>query len=516
MKHLTCVLSFFFVVIAQAASLSNSGVEVDYTYTTEFRSFLRLSDVDFNYDTPAQLASFHAAHVFGLFHSPEYAKKFGYAPELIEGFAGTKAPTIQKAEYIGVEGDDYLWIRYEAKGQMLVLKNVAAQWFNGKTSTTVTLPLLRDLPAIYDDFGTDYRNDHWIKCTDSYYQSATDFSYFYNPFRCPSLGRHPIAQDVTFKLKLTPRRSEEKVRFPHQQIYSDNQNGPLTVLYFAQGFDHAPEAGSSPQKIRSDIGYRVFRKLEIALIDEYGFQAVEGVAELRTLLGENMQYLNLATPVHQTHYNNRTFFRTFYKKDGEKIFVVRAALLNSEYEARKRGAVSFIKFWKEAWENGDFIYFGGHSGDGASLDVGSINGELIARGLAKDTILSSVSADDLSGIRFSQNKTQVAFIDACSSYDHYQEMYREHKPKNLHLMTYGLVSLFHNAEATIRYMLRLILHPAKTQPLWQDVLLELEKDQLTSHVTNLYYDQKTAQRELQKFKKSGQLPSYLLNVSVPQ
>jgi hypothetical protein len=515
------VLSLLFLNCSSAfaASLSYSGVEVDYDYAVSFRT-VQTSEAD-DQNSAENYASFHAAHVFGLFHSPDYAKKFGYTAELIEGFAGTKAPQIIEAEMYSVPGDKYKWVRYRAKSQMIVLKKIAAQWFQGKTSAQVNLPLLQDLSAIYVDNFLElprqlqvYRDDRWVKCTDNYYQGALDFSYFYNPFRCPSLGRPPRAVDVTFNVQLTASKEEEKARFPHRQIYGDNENGNLTTLYFVQGFDYSPEAGSSPQKIRADVGYRVFRKLETALLEDYGFTATESLEALRQALGADFAKIKLATPVHLTHFQNRLFFRTFYKKVDGKIFVVRAGLLNSDDDARMKGNVSFIKFWKEAWENGDFVYFGGHSGDGASLDVDTINTDLLNQQMTRRTALDDISSNELSAITFSEGKTQVAFIDTCTSYDHYQSMYAERK-KNLHLMTYGLVSLFHNAEATLRNMLNVIVIPKKQQPLWSEVLRDLESDQLTSHILDTYYDKAEAKKVLDKYRRTNQLPSYLVNVSVP-
>ncbi len=79
--------------LSHAFTVSNSGTEVTFSYSMEFRSLYQKTDRKLN---PKHLAENHAFHLDGLFHSPEYAKAIaGYDVNLIQGFAGAKMPEIK-------------------------------------------------------------------------------------------------------------------------------------------------------------------------------------------------------------------------------------------------------------------------------------------------------------------------------------------------------------------------------------------------------------------------------------
>lgn len=75
----TVFILFLFSFLAQtglARTLSSSGTELAYEYTHQFRSLLGQNVSD--NESIAEAAEFHAAHLFGLFHSPEGAEAHGY------------------------------------------------------------------------------------------------------------------------------------------------------------------------------------------------------------------------------------------------------------------------------------------------------------------------------------------------------------------------------------------------------------------------------------------------------
>lgn len=101
------------------------------------------------------------------------------------------------------------------------------------------------------------------------------------------------------------------------------------------------------------------------------------------------------------HDIQRRYFSTHLLRQGDHTIVVRSALFDTTNDVSSTPLLSFPKFWKEAWENGDFIYYGGHSGDGASLNISSM--------------INNLERADIGAIGFNNKKTQIAFIDACSS-----------------------------------------------------------------------------------------------------
>ncbi|HEX4923817.1 MAG TPA: hypothetical protein VFV50_07015 [Bdellovibrionales bacterium] len=481
---------------AHALALSHSGEEVRYTYEVTYRTLHRGPTL-----TAPQIraaAALHAAHVFGLFHSPEVAAATGFPADLIEGFAGTKPPQILAADITRppTAQDPYAWVRYQAQGSMIVHKPVLARWLRGEPRAKVILPLLKDFPSIYRDDFQAYTDAKWRRCTDDHYWRADEFSYFYNPYRCPELGRAPIATDTIFYVERSTAAQQAVHHFvPLQQIQGANGNGNLTVLYFANGFDQVPRPGAPPNVIHRDSGWKTYAAIEQLVTRVHGFRKIESLEELRAALGADFHQLNLLTPATLNHDPQRRYFSTYVKKTARQTFVVRSALLDAGNEGRLR---SFPKFWKEAWENGDVIYFGGHSGDGEALSLYNM--------------LGTLNKADLDSIQFRRDKTQIALIDSCSSYGHYQDLYAARKPYGLHMVTYGLVSLFHLAPATIAQLLDITLSQGQALR-WTDALALIEQRQLRPHVEYIY-EPRDHERMYREYLRRGTFPTGLLTVHV--
>ncbi len=482
---------------AQAITLSSSGEEVAYEYEFTFRSLEKGEDLD--EEKTREAASFHAAHLFGIFHSPEVAAAHDFPAELIEGFAGTKHPIVVTAEDFAREGDPYRWIRYRAQGTFLLLKAVARHWLGDHTTGIAKLSLLKDLPAIYSDDRQRYRDARWRKCTDSHYDSTADFSYFYTPYRCPELGKAPLAAKTPFSLRRINGPAQASRHFvPRTAIYGPNGNGKLTTLYFVSGFDTNPESGTEPAQIHRDSGWKSYASIENLLTQKYGFRRVESLKDLRETLGNQFKRLDLLTPVTLEHDDQRRYFSTFVKEAEGQILVARSALFNTDNEKGSQALRSFPKFWKEAWENGDVIYFGGHSGDGQSLNL--------------TNMLDTLERMNLDSIHFKKNKTQVVVLDSCSSYAHYLDIYKDRKPKNLHLVSFGLVSLFHLGTATLEGLLDITLGPDTGKQTWVEALSSIEKGQLKAHI-DYFYEPADREEMLEYFKSRGQFPSSLVGVT---
>lgn len=485
---------FCLALSAQATTISHSAQEITYSYSAEFRS---LRHGNLTQKEVKALAHWHAEHLFGIFHSPEYAGKFGIPSDLNDGHTGTTHPEIVSAESFSVSDDSYTWIKYKAKAKAVTHNEVLKGWLGNNNSATISLPLLANMPLVYSDDADAYANRKWKKCTDSHYSSPIDFSYFYNPFLCEELGSAPIANDIDFKIKLVNTGSAENTKVPLEKIHAANGNGKLVTLYFAFGFDETPEFGSDPAQIHKDYGWKLYSALAKNMVDEYGFTQIESEEQLRTALGSEARNLDLVSPVNLESDTQRRYFNTFVKVDGDLIYVVRSGLFNATNENSSRPLKSFPKFWKEAWENGDFIYYGGHSGDGVSLSL--------------NTIQNISSKIDLDKIRFPRGKTQIAFFDACSSYAHYTDVYSE-KNKNAHIISQGLVSNFHLAQPTLNTIVPVLFETR--EPKWVDLLETVEKNSLLPQVQFLW-GKEEGNRLFKKYSRKGQFPSSLMNVWVP-
>jgi hypothetical protein len=488
---------------ARGAGISNSGEEVNYSYKVTFRSLLQQKEG--SQTAVKDAATFHASHLFGLFHSPEVSEKSGYYPELIEGFAGTKSPQIVQVSSERRAGDPYLWVTYEAQSSMILLKSVAKKWLKSSMTGTTKLPLLIDLPKSYLDDQSDYRDQKWTKCTDDHYNTTVDFSYFYTPYKCRELRTKPIAQSVTFNVtRLRSPNDQDTTAVPLAKLRGDNGNGKIMTLYFVSGFNDHLNSSSSKEEIERDFGFKSYALIEKLLVKRMGFTSMDDKDQLRSVIGSDIEKIDLLNPVQLSRYDQRRFFSTYVKQMGDTTVVVRSALFSTELHVEDYASRSFPRFWKEAWENADFIYYGGHSGDGFPFDIRNLN--------------SALKEFDLSTIRFKKSKSQIAVFDSCSSFAQYQPPYTAKNPANLHLVSMGLVSLFHLGPATVEQLLALVLSPSDTaDPKWADALRTIEQSQLPLHVKFYYGQYKAAEEQkiLADFKKSGQAPTSLMSVSVP-
>ncbi|MGE0634465.1 MAG: hypothetical protein AB7O96_18765, partial [Pseudobdellovibrionaceae bacterium] len=331
---------------ADSATLANSSKEVSYEYKVSFRSLKKVNDPKVDEE---ELAKFHAWHLFGLFHAPQFAEQNGFPLELTEGFAGTELPEVKDVRVFNKKGDDYLWVEYVGVAKMLLLNQVYKNILGDKKEIQYQFPLLVNFPKIYSDDMKKYRDPTFVKCTDAHYKEPKDFSYFYNPFRCPELAEEPLAQKITFNLKLVEENVEKKgTLVPLSQIRGENENGKLTTLYFINGFDVSPKSGATPGQIHRDSGWKLYKSLEKRLTKEMGFEKMESLGDLREVLGEDFGYLNLLTEVNLNHDTQRRYFSTFVKKTRSRTWVVRSALFTTDNDTGSRPLLSFPKFWKEA------------------------------------------------------------------------------------------------------------------------------------------------------------------------
>jgi hypothetical protein len=492
---LTLIVLWFGLAARAGATISHSGVEMTFRYEMTFRSLSRKSM------TPEKIyeaAHFHAEHLFGLFYAKEGAKEAGYNMDFVDGFGGPTHPEIDDAVALKVGADPYLWVTYKAHGRVILLRGLYDKWFQGQSRGVKTFYLLKDLPAIYSDDGQRFRSSEWKPCGDEHYSAATDFSYFYDSFRCPKLGREPIAVGVLFSMERTSSLEEERAySVPLDRIRGDNNNGKLTTIYFVNGFDSIPVSGSAKNIIHRDQGWKSYKYVDDMML-ENGFERARSKAEFEEMLGEDVGGIDLlGNPVTLEHDLQRRYLSTYVKMTPQQTFVVRSGLFNAENEKGSTAPKSFPKFWKEAWENGDIIYFGGHSGDGQSLDLGNL--------------LSTLEKADVDAITFPSGKTQIAVLDSCSSYAHYQMTYASKNPQ-LNLVTFGFVSLFHLAQSTMRGLTDLALDTKSQDLKWVDALHNIEQEQLNGHVKFMYEGSAAQEKALKNLQAKGYYPISLMSV----
>lgn len=538
----------------KTTTLSASSDEISYTYDVSFRTLIKGSANTLDRVDIIAEGTWHASHLFGLFQSSDYVVRFGIPQDLVEGFAGTKDPTVTDGIAFNKKGDENIWVTYRAESRMLVMKPIVKTWLGDAIQGTIQLPMLIDMPKLYvsedRDAIEEYADSNFLRCTDEHYQSPSDFSYFYNPYRCPELATTPIGEMVNLHLHKRSSADVADTKVPIADLRSDNGNGKLVTLYFINGFYENPSRGDGPKVIHRDDGWKLYAGLDKVLTAKKGkFQftkmppkvaAAKFKKEMEKVGPEGLalyqKIREIGNPIDETDDNNRTYFSTYVKKVGDLTYVIRMNLANTENAETGKPLKTFPKFWKEAWENGDFVYYGGHSGDGVSMNpevmqnnLDSIfNGEshpnpkvVTTAGKKKkkkgNLRLSSKKTLDDGTIQFQKNKTQVMLFDACSSYAHYQDAYREKNPK-LHLMTWGLVSLFHLAQVTAETLIDLVVN----QPhgvTWLTEMETIQRNQLKPAIKFMWGMTEGEVLEDEDYKKylaNKQYPDLLLSVSVPE
>lgn len=487
-------------VPASADVLATRAYELEYTYQTSFRSLYKLSERE--KVNVRDEAKFHAVHLTGLFMASEYAEDRGQRIELIEGYAAIKNPRITWAKLYRKKGDDYLWVKYTVVGTVLVLKDIADQWMGQKLVGTFTIPLLRDLPAVYKDYNLkEYTNDKFRDCTNPEHPEPYDFSYFYNPYFCDELFERPYAKPVTFKVRRKPvRKKLRAAEMPLQEITGDNGNGKLTVVYVAHGYDIPPKPGATLEQISKDPSYKLYQSLRKNLVEQFGFTEVTSMQQLQGELGQDADKLEISTPVSEQSVAKRRFYRTYVRKDADTTWVIRSSLSVANYKKGSDKLHSFPKFWQEAWLNGDAVFYGGHAADGEGLSTEQINRYL------GDTKYGEMV--------FKNDKTQLVFFDSCTSYGHYQNDYFARKPDSLYMVTFGLVSPFFLAHVNEAVFMETLLKRSNENVRWLDFLHSVEKRHLAPMMKFNHIGDSAAQL-IEEFRKGKNYPNLMLNVRIP-
>lgn len=503
LKILVCLSVLAYVPVG-AITIAPSAEEVEMTFELGYRTlFKERRGLD-----AKKNALWHASHLDGLLQSPQFGGTFGLNQDLIEGIGGIKNPKILEARIFRKEGDNHLWISYRYSGTALVNRRAVAKWLGNKASGSTSLPMIVDTPAVYaDDRLQEYADPKWKLCTDSHYKEPKEFSYFNNPFNdeekaadvCKLLRTEPLAKRVPVALKRIDPGPKKETLFPLREIKGDNENGKLVVLYFIHGFDQAPASGSSPRTIHRDIGWKLYASLEKFLVQAQGFRKIDGAADLRKSLGEDAEKIEFSTPISLNHDTQRRYFDTFVKQDTDVTWVVRSGLFDTGNEETAEPLSTFPKFWQEAWKNGDVIYYNGHSGDGLSLSLRAMRNNL--RKIDHERMV------------FDPRKTQISIFDGCSTYGYYQEMYAKKNPRKAHIVTFGVVSLYHLAEATTQTFLNTLLHSI-TAPKWTEAIAKAEQNQLRPQM-QFYYESRDAERFYRENIEKKQYPNLLMNVWVP-
>lgn len=363
---------------------------------------------------PETLASDHAQHMLGLFHSPTLIEKFQIDPNQVGGIGAPKMPfKISIVSATKSDQDGKVLIKYRNSGLMLLHNNAAKALLQ---SGTFEVPLPYDVTKIYN-----------IKCTDSHYTSEGDYWYFYDPYRdgCQYLLESPYAQLTKINIQpSTKRKIDQSPRL--DLLRGDNGNGSLFSIYAIDGF---AESSTS----RSDEGRENFKDLN-QYLTEQGFKL-------------DIENRRNTQPLYR-------FTKSLVLANGKKIDVeVKHLLVETGIDSR---SVTFAKFFKEAVENADVIIYGGHSGLGGNLDIPSLE-------------------EKAGGFKFNPKKKQIFYFESCSSYTYYLDEFRVEKTRSsIDVISNGLSSAFNVWPDIFRSLMDTLMDTKRNDRPWLDILRDME------------------------------------------
>jgi len=358
------------------------------------------------------MASDHLNFTFGVFQSPIFISRFELDAHKIGGIGAIRLPANFKRISDNRTSVGRRKIRYKATGEILVHKKVANVLLR---SGGVEIPLPANLDEFYDE-----------TCTDAHYNSVDDFWYFHDVYRrgCEYLSRPPYAAPTFFKIVGKAKQPKDlAVRL--DLLRGSNGNGKTFRMDVIHGFD---ESGWDPE----DNGRREFARFHDYLT-ESGFSKE---SESR-------------------HFNRPLWvFKKTMELAGQSVDVeIHSLLVNSSADSR---TVTFAKFFREAVEEADVIFYAGHSGLGGNLDI-------------------QLLEDKVGGFKFDKRKRQIFYFDSCASYSYYLDHFRKEKTeKSIDVISNGLSSYFETGSATLQTFVEEILDPKVEDKTWSEVLSAVE------------------------------------------
>lgn len=411
MRFWICIPALFiFIASAGAQVISPSGQEVSFQYSARFV----LSEYG---GSPEDQALDHSQYMFGVLHSPSVVDRYGLDPDWLEGIGGARLPLTIRVNSVTSDEEGREIVSYQAFGRLLLHKQVVR-----KLRSTLEIPL--QLPF-------DISRIYLKKCTDSHYDSFSDYWYFWDPYRdgCERLRQPHISREVVLKLRLIESQPSEQS--PNlNRLRGDNGNGDVLRVYVLNGFNES-------SSVSADEGRINFEQIRQTFIDR-GFE-VENV-DRSPRIPRNL------------------YTKSIRKNDKIMHIEVIHQLANTDISS---DAITFARSFQEAVNEGDIIAYLGHSGLGGNLDIPSLSAKLERAGDG--------------AIEFPQDKYQIFFFDSCSSYSYYLPHFREMKTKGkIDILSYGLSSLFENSAAVFAVFIDRFLHLNQAQS-WESILRSMEE-----------------------------------------
>lgn len=318
-----------------------------------------------------------------------------------------------------------------------------------EVGATMSLPIPRNPYTIYN---TSLGNNEINPCTDSHYNSAGDFWYFWNP-KLPDCNTIAEGKDYdTVKINVDKYPNTQKTYPEYYRLIKENKTVPIYLFLgysFPNGFvdDNFMNIGSLN---RDSFNYTKNKLL---------------------IMGFNQTSK-------KPRRTSSSFLYTFEKNDlktGIK-YIVNFFIGNTEFnEDSAKDHKDFSIVYKEALEQGALIYYAGHSGLGSYLNLDEIKRSAGEINIPKDSY-------------------QILFFNSCSSFSYYTYDYFRKKVNglktdgsidsrgiyNLDIITNGLSSKTSINTHSFSTFLKIIINAFENKEFFsfQEIIDQLHNEQI--------------------------------------
>jgi hypothetical protein len=325
-------------------------------------------------------------------------------------------------------------IKYKFSGTV-AFKKAAFAKRNPREDVPIRLPLAPDL--IYaQSFDAEKAEN---PCTDEHYNTEGDFWYFWDPEKegCNLAGDVERVYRVRGRLE---QYESTKTTYPeYDRLYGDD--GRKERLDISVFIGYIDDLTNLKWPKRADDGRQAFEAVSQYLLKQ-GYRVTEHKSAFREdslgrQIGQGINYY-------------RVFESTVAGRGRE--LPVRIKLLLADTEISSRDS-TFHRYWDQALENSDIVYYDGHSGLGGNLDLSRIPGT----------------------VKWKKDLYQIIFFNGCSSYPYFNGSYIKAKggTDNLDLVISGLPTLTSSSIPNAEAFLANFVHGKRHS--WQTIISDIDR-----------------------------------------
>ena len=383
-------------------------------------------------------------HLMGVFQSVSFIKAFHYPASL-----GSEQD--YEIRFRSIEpglGRGRKKLSYDFKGKIVIKKDVFTAGQTARGDLPIILPYQAD--RIYS-LTYDKKRKHNF-CTDDHYNDDVDFFYFWDPENegCPLKD---AASDLLIRTlgTITELPNTQKTFPEYQRLYDKTvDKGVLNIWIF---IGYINDLKTLKKVNRHDDAVSSMKQVESFIALSEGFEEIERKGPFR----ED----SLGRKVVSTGGRGINYLHTFEKKiqppgysqpNGLKV-QIHIMVGDTDIDSKDS---TFHNYWQKGLQEGDIVYYDGHSGLGSNLDLSKLNAKLEQP------------------IEPNLKKYQILFLNGCSSYPYFSEMYFDFKKGGSHLniITAGLPTITSTAAPNMIAFLSPFIRGRSDS--WQEIMDSLE------------------------------------------